>query len=48
MRKKVIAGLLVGVAMVSLVLTGCGNKKEANILVQKILLLDINDHMGER
>ncbi len=30
MRKKVIAGLLVGVAMVSLVLTGCGNKKEAN------------------
>lgn len=30
MRKKVIAGLLIGVAMVSLVLTGCGNKKEAN------------------
>ena len=25
-----------------------GNKKEANILVHKILLLDINDHMGER
>ena len=30
MRKKVIAGLLIGVAMVSLVLTGCENKKEAN------------------